>query len=89
MRRGRQVTIDENITEKVVCRREIIHSVKGADMEQYVMGIDVGTGTSKGVIIDEQCRIVRMEQVSHTMDNPVPGYFEMDAEEIWWGDVCR
>ena len=58
-------------------------------MEQYVMGIDVGTGTSKGVIIDEQCRIVRMEQISHAMDNPAPGFFEMDAEEIWWGDVCR
>ena len=58
-------------------------------MEQYVMGIDVGTGTSKGVIVDEQCRIVRMEQISHIMENPLPGFFEMDAEEIWWGDVCR
>lgn len=58
-------------------------------MNQYVMGIDVGTNETKGVLVDENCRIVADAAVAHTMDNPSPQVFEQDAEEIWWKDVCR
>ncbi|MDD3138973.1 MAG: FGGY-family carbohydrate kinase [Lachnospiraceae bacterium] len=56
--------------------------------KQYVMGIDVGTNESKGVIVDEQCQIIASYTTSHELDNPAPNYFEQDAEKIWWKDVC-
>ena len=37
-------------------------------MNQYVMGIDVGTNETKGVLVDENCRIVADAAVAHTMD---------------------
>ena len=55
---------------------------------KFFMGIDVGTYSSKGVIIDEQCRIIASHQITHNVMNPRPGYFEHDAEKIWWQEVC-
>ncbi len=55
---------------------------------RYFVGIDIGTGTSKGVLIDEDCHIVAQASVSHETDNPRPGWFEHDAERVWWGDFC-
>lgn len=55
---------------------------------KYFMGIDVGTYSTKGVIIDGSCRIKAQFQLGHELSNPAPGYFEHDAEKIWWGEVC-
>ena len=57
--------------------------------QYYVMGIDVGTNETKGVLVDEGCQIITYTAVPHGMDNPAPNVFEQDAEEIWWKDVCR
>lgn len=56
---------------------------------KYFMGIDIGTNESKGVIIDENCNIVVKASVGHETENPKPGYYEHDAEKIWWGDFCK
>lgn len=56
---------------------------------RYVMGIDVGTNATKGVLVDEKCQIVQMCETFHDMENPAPNVFEMDAEKIWWGDICK
>lgn len=56
--------------------------------KQYVMGIDVGTNETKGVIVDELCQVVASYSTPHELDNPAPNYFEQDAEKIWWKDVC-
>ncbi|MCE5188517.1 MAG: FGGY-family carbohydrate kinase [Eubacteriales bacterium] len=56
---------------------------------RYYMGIDVGTNESKGVLIDENCRILCTETVSHAVENPKPNYYEQDAEAVWWGDFCK
>ncbi|MDD3402004.1 MAG: FGGY-family carbohydrate kinase [Hespellia sp.] len=58
-------------------------------MNRYVMGIDVGTNETKGVLVDEQCRIMAMTAAAHEMENPSPQMFEQDAEEVWWKDVCN
>ena len=58
-------------------------------MEHYFLGIDIGTYESRGMLLDENFMVVSDCSVAHTMDNPRPGYFEQDAEEIWWGDFCR
>ena len=55
----------------------------------YFLGIDIGTFSSKGVLVGEDGRLKARASVAHTMDNPAPGYFEQDAEQIWWGDFCK
>ncbi|AEB06826.1 Carbohydrate kinase, FGGY [Coriobacterium glomerans PW2] len=56
---------------------------------RYYMGIDVGTGESKGVIIDESCTIVAQKTLAHETQNPRPGWYQHDADAIWWGDFCQ
>jgi xylulokinase len=58
-------------------------------VKQYYLGIDIGTYESRGMLIGEDYKVVADESVSHTMDNPKAGYFEHDAEKIWWGDFCK
>ncbi len=55
----------------------------------YYMGIDVGTYESKGVLIDESFQVIARKAVRHGLENPEPGFFEHDAEEVWWGDLCK
>lgn len=58
-------------------------------MKGYFLGIDIGTYESRGMLIGEDYKVVADYFVGHTMENPNPGYFEQDAEEIWWGDFCK
>ncbi len=58
----------------------------------YTMGIDVGTYSSKGVIVDERGVIVAQAETPHDLAVPRVGWAEHDAEAVWWGDfvkVCR
>lgn len=52
------------------------------------MGIDIGTYSSKGVIIDGAGTVVERASVRHDMENPAPGFYEQDAEAVWWHDFC-
>jgi xylulokinase len=56
------------------------------------LGIDIGTGSSKGVLVDEAGRVVDSATRTHVTSSPRPGMFEHDAEAVWWADVvalCR
>lgn len=56
------------------------------------LGVDIGTGSSKGVLTDHGGRILRQATRNHVTTNPHPGWFEHDPEQVWWGDVvalCR
>lgn len=55
----------------------------------YFMGIDTGTNSSKGVLIDEACNIIAEHATTHEMTNPAPGHYEHDADRDWWGDLCQ
>lgn len=57
--------------------------------KKYFMGIDTGTNSSKGVIIDEFCNIIASSSAEHAMTNPHPGHYEHDADQDWWGDFCK
>ncbi len=57
-------------------------------MKNYFMGIDVGTGQSKGVICDEDGNIVAKATRDHKTIETQKGYFEHDADEIWYGELC-
>lgn len=54
----------------------------------YFMGIDTGTNSSKGVIIDDTGKVLAVHSTQHEMTNPKPGHYEHDAEKDWWGDFC-
>ena len=56
--------------------------------KDFLMGIDIGTYESKGVIIDSQGLIISYTAISHEVENPKPNYFEHDAEKVWWHDLC-
>lgn len=54
----------------------------------YFMGIDTGTNSSKGVLIDDEGNIIAEHATEHAMTNPAPGHYEHDADKDWWGDLC-
>ncbi len=54
----------------------------------YFLGIDVGTYSSKGVLTDESGKVVSRAVTHHGMENPEPGYYEQDADKVWWNDFC-
>lgn len=58
-------------------------------MNCYFLGIDIGTYESRGMLIGEDFKVVAEHSVTHGMSNPKPGWFEHDAEKIWWGDFCK
>lgn len=60
--------------------------------EIYLMGVDIGTTTSKGVIATPGGKIVASMGFEHDISRPSPDKAEHDAEKVWWGDfvrVCR
>ncbi len=53
-----------------------------------LLGIDIGTGSTKGLLVDPSGSVVASESVSHSMQLPRPGWAEVDAEAMWWREVC-
>ena len=53
-----------------------------------LLGIDMGTGSTKGVLVDTAGSVLESETIAHTMDLPRPGWAEVDAESVWWREVC-
>lgn len=58
-------------------------------MKEYYLGIDIGTYESRGMLIDENMIPVADCSVTHGMDHPQEGWFEHDADKVWWGDFCK
>ena len=54
--------------------------------DRLLLGIDIGTSSSKGVLTDLDGRIVAEQSASHGFDLPQPGWAEQDADGIWWRD---
>jgi len=52
-----------------------------------LMGIDVGTYETKGVLVTPEGIVVATEVQPHKMIFPRAGWAEHDAEKTWWGDV--
>jgi xylulokinase len=52
------------------------------------LGIDLGTGSSKGLVTDAAGAVLARASRPHGMDLPRPGRAEVDAEAVWWGDVA-
>lgn len=56
-------------------------------MDELLLGIDIGTASSKAVLVTLDGRIVATASVPHAMSLPRPGWAEVDAESVWWADV--
>lgn len=57
-------------------------------MSELLVGIDVGTQSSKGILTRLDGTIVAEARAQHGMDVPRPGWAEQDADAVWWADVC-
>ncbi|GAA2335738.1 FGGY-family carbohydrate kinase [Dactylosporangium salmoneum] len=51
-----------------------------------VVGIDVGTSSTKGVLVSLQGTILASATRNHDVRRPHPGHVEMDAE-VWWDEA--
>jgi xylulokinase len=58
-------------------------------MTGLLLGIDIGTYSSKGVLVETNGTLVRTAIVEHKMSIPHPGWAEQDADTVWWGDVVK
>ncbi|TFV59443.1 sugar kinase [Mycobacterium sp. PS03-16] len=54
-----------------------------------LLGIDIGTGSTKGVLVDASGSVIASETIAHAMSLPRPGWAEADAEALWWREVCQ
>jgi xylulokinase len=54
-----------------------------------LLGIDMGTGSTKGVLSTPDGEIVATATRAHEMSLPRPGWAEVDATTIWWGDLVE
>jgi xylulokinase len=51
------------------------------------LGVDVGTSSTKGVLVDRGGTVLRSTTREHAVDRPHPGRVEMDGE-IWWREFA-
>jgi len=50
---------------------------------QYVLGVDIGTGSVKAVAVDLQGKAFADNQLFYPYNAPKPGYHEQDPEQLW------
>lgn len=53
---------------------------------EYLLGVDIGTYSSKGVLVTRDGEVIAEHVIPHDMSMPEPGFFEHDADEVWWHD---
>jgi xylulokinase len=56
-------------------------------LTELLLGIDIGTASSKAVLARPDGEIVARASREHATSSPRPGWFEHDAEDVWWADV--
>lgn len=55
-------------------------------MKRGFLGVDVGTSSTKGVVVIEDGTVARSATRPHTVQRPAPGHVEMDPG-IWWEEL--
>lgn len=54
--------------------------------DEVLIGIDIGTSSSKGVLVSAEGKILARASRPHETSYPHPGWVEHDAESVWWQD---
>ncbi|MFF3816902.1 FGGY-family carbohydrate kinase [Streptomyces bluensis] len=52
-----------------------------------VLGVDIGTSSSKGVLVDHDGTVLATAVRPHAVSRPRPGHVEMDAR-VWWDEFA-
>jgi xylulokinase len=55
-------------------------------MPPYLIGIDIGSYESKGVLSDTQGSVLATSAIKHELQFLKPGFVEQDVEKVWWGE---
>ncbi|MEU6786112.1 FGGY-family carbohydrate kinase [Nonomuraea angiospora] len=50
------------------------------------LGVDIGTSSSKGVLVAPDGTVVATAVREHRTASPRPGWFEHSAQDVWWAD---
>lgn len=58
-------------------------------MDRAVVGIDIGTFESKGVLVSDDGTVLATAKRRHRISTPAPGHVEHDAELVWWADLTE
>ncbi len=56
-------------------------------MDELLLGLDIGTSSSKAVLAKPDGTLVETVERAHGVSLPQPGWVEHDAELVWWADV--
>lgn len=54
-----------------------------------LLGIDIGTSSSKGVLCTTDGDVLASSIIEHDTSFPRPGWAEHDADKIWWGEFVQ
>jgi xylulokinase len=54
-----------------------------------LLGVDIGTYSSKGVVCASDGRVLATATVEHGLSLPRPGWAEQDADTVWWADLVE
>lgn len=57
-------------------------------MREVALGVDIGTSSSKGVLVDFSGKVLATAVRAHDVSRPAPGHVEMDAG-TWWEEFCE
>ena len=57
--------------------------------DQYLLGVDIGTSGSTGILVDPELNVVESVSTSHEVSYPNPGWAEEDPEEDWWDGFTK
>lgn len=52
-------------------------------MGKYILAIDQGTTSTRAILFDHECNIIKMSQKEGQIAYPKPGWVEQDANQIW------
>lgn len=53
-----------------------------------VIGVDIGTSSTKAVLVDAAGELLGVARRSHTVSTPRPGLAEMDPVACWWEETA-
>jgi xylulokinase len=58
-------------------------------MSDLLLGLDIGTSSSKGVLASADGQLVAVAERPHRLSQPRPDWAEHDAETVWWADALE
>ena len=53
----------------------------------YLIGIDIGTSSTKGVLVDQDGKVIARGRRPHKVEFPLPGWAEQNADLVWWNET--